>query len=148
MVGTAPPYEGPFTVLRRTSGGSYVLMDSDQHLAPRHYSPNMLQLISKNPANVPVMVSILGARDKPSRAYLVRWSTHPQSPDVWLPAHRIQPPSLIHTFLKSFTPHLVVSLRGDDVVPGVHPAPAARQPLHGNHVIRRVPRLRLTLRAA
>ena len=41
-----PMFKGPFKVIRRTQGGSYILQDNDGKLLPRNYAPFALKLIS------------------------------------------------------------------------------------------------------
>ncbi|KAH9244023.1 hypothetical protein BASA81_018607 [Batrachochytrium salamandrivorans] len=43
-----PYYLGPFKVLRRTKGGSYEILDSDNTLFPRNVAPSMMKLIQRN----------------------------------------------------------------------------------------------------
>ena len=43
-----PAYEGPYTVVQETRGGSYVLMDEQGILMPRDYPPSALKLISQD----------------------------------------------------------------------------------------------------
>ncbi|KAH6575759.1 hypothetical protein BASA62_001766 [Batrachochytrium salamandrivorans] len=38
----------PFKVLRRTKGGSYEILDSDNTLFPRNVAPSMMKLIQRN----------------------------------------------------------------------------------------------------
>ncbi|KAF9102842.1 hypothetical protein BGX27_010844 [Mortierella sp. AM989] len=38
-----PVYEGPFMVVRRTTGGSYALQDATGALTPRNYAPSQLR---------------------------------------------------------------------------------------------------------
>ncbi|KAG0249254.1 hypothetical protein BGZ95_007612, partial [Linnemannia exigua] len=41
----APRYEGPFTVVRRTTGGSYELRDGTGALLGRKFAPSQLKLV-------------------------------------------------------------------------------------------------------
>lgn len=42
-----PRYEGPYTVVRQTQGGSYVLRDEQGLLASRNFAPSQLKLVSR-----------------------------------------------------------------------------------------------------
>ncbi|KAF9367099.1 hypothetical protein BGX21_007833, partial [Mortierella sp. AD011] len=41
----APRYEGPYTVVKRTSHGSYILKDGTGDTLKRHYAPSQLKLV-------------------------------------------------------------------------------------------------------
>ncbi|KAF9312679.1 hypothetical protein BG006_004299, partial [Podila minutissima] len=41
----SPRYEGPYTVVRRTTGGSYVLKDGTGALLGRNFAPSQLKLV-------------------------------------------------------------------------------------------------------
>jgi hypothetical protein len=43
-----PYYEGPFKILKQTSGGSYVLQDSTGSLLPRNAAPECCPFTTKN----------------------------------------------------------------------------------------------------
>lgn len=72
----APAYEGPYTVLRKTEGGTYTLQDETGALMPRDYVPSELKLISQDEV-VPIdelyeLEAILKHRGPPgNRQYLV-----------------------------------------------------------------------------
>ncbi|KAG0240761.1 hypothetical protein BG011_003618, partial [Mortierella polycephala] len=40
-----PRYEGPFTVVRRNTGGAYILKDGTDELLGRKYAPSQLKLV-------------------------------------------------------------------------------------------------------
>jgi transposase InsO family protein len=49
MVGTLDPkYEGPFQVVRRTVGGSYVLKDKTNATIPRNFAPEQLKQVTQS----------------------------------------------------------------------------------------------------
>jgi transposase InsO family protein len=121
-----PRYAGPFTVVRRTQGGSYVLMDTAQNLAPRNYAPSQLKLIS--PPETPYILAVINHRDNPSRSYLIRWSSHPGKPDEWRPAAEISDLQLILKYLTSRRATPLEALGEDLPAPArvIRPPPIAR----------------------
>jgi hypothetical protein len=73
-----PNYEGPYTVLRVTKGGAYVLQDQQGELMPKNYPPSALKLISHddpiNTEDVYVVEAIVAHRKaKGKYEYKVRW---------------------------------------------------------------------------
>ena len=42
----APIYEGPFTVVRKTQGGTYVLKDGTNELLHQEYDPSEFKIVS------------------------------------------------------------------------------------------------------
>ena len=83
------PYYGPFTVLRRSRGGSYLLLDSDNTLLRREVTANQLKLISKDKKDDPlsfVVDKIINHRGPASnRQDLVRWQGYGSDEDSWEP---------------------------------------------------------------
>ena len=83
-------FEGPFTIVRCSAGGSYSLIDSDGVSYGSDVSPNRLKLISLPPtaiADSPVVDRIISHRGTlRNRHYLVRWSSYPVLADEWLSA--------------------------------------------------------------
>jgi transposase InsO family protein len=99
-------YRGPFLVLRRTRGGSYVLQDTQGDLFPRNAAPSQLKLVSfetiRNALDAGEQVlevdQLLAHRGKPgAREYKVRWAGYDQEADTWEKASQIEP-SLIYTY--------------------------------------------------
>ena len=83
-------FEGPFTIVRCSAGGSYSLIDSAGVSYGSDVSPNRLKLISLPPtaiADSPVVDRIVSHRGTlRNRHYLVRWSSYPILADEWLSA--------------------------------------------------------------
>jgi hypothetical protein len=74
-----PSYEGPFKVLKRTSGGSYVLQDSTGALLPRNAAPSQLKIISHAPDDKTASCEVDAILDRRGtvnydRSYLVKGS--------------------------------------------------------------------------
>jgi hypothetical protein len=83
-----PYYEGPFKVLKRTSGGSYVLQDSTGALLPRNAAPSQLKIISHAPDNKQASFEVDAILDHRGtvnydRSYLVKWKH--DHPHTWIP---------------------------------------------------------------
>ena len=47
-----PSYEGPFKILRKTKGGSYILDDEINGLMPRDYAPSELKRVVTDDDNI------------------------------------------------------------------------------------------------
>ncbi|CDH59310.1 hypothetical protein RO3G_15169 [Lichtheimia corymbifera JMRC:FSU:9682] len=96
----APAFEGPYTVLRKTEGGTYVLQDETGALMPRDYVPSELKLISQDEV-VPIdelyeLEAIINHRGKPGRRqYLVRWKGYGPEDDQWLDPDAFTDPAFI-----------------------------------------------------
>ena len=101
-----PKYVGPYVVLRRTRGGSYVLQDETGDLFPRNAAPSQLKLISyENTRNaiaagesVHEVERLINHRGKPgARQYKVRWAGYGPDDDTWEDASHIMT-TLIHQY--------------------------------------------------
>ena len=87
---TEPRYEGPFTVVKRTKGGSYTLLDRDGTLLARNYAPAQLRLVSRKrvipDADSYVIAFVRNHRNAAGGLeYLVRWKGFDTSDDTWEP---------------------------------------------------------------
>jgi Chromo (CHRromatin Organisation MOdifier) domain len=99
-----PRYEGPFKVIRRTRGGSYVLQDNDGTLLPHNYPPSALKLISQDPifsGQSYEVEAILDHKDKgPDRYYLVKWKNFDKSHNSWEPVTNFNDHAVIDKYWK------------------------------------------------
>ena len=113
-----PRYEGPFKVLRRTAGGSYVLQDSTGALLSRNSPPDHLKLISFAPDmdyQSHEVLAILNHRGTyNSREYLVKWK-NPTLKDTWIKQSDFDDYDIIRKYWKRRSPSHS-NLKGDNVV--------------------------------
>ncbi|KAG1575272.1 hypothetical protein G6F47_013465 [Rhizopus delemar] len=84
----APLYEGPYTVVRRTKGGSYVLKDEQNELLHRDYTPSELKVISIDESIIEdEYYTVEEIRDhrgsSGSREYLVKWAGYGDRANTW-----------------------------------------------------------------
>ena len=99
-----PIYEGPFKVIRRTHGGSYVLQDNDNALLPRNYPPSALKLISQDPIYSGQFYKIQAILDHrgegKEREYLVQWKNFDKSHNTWEPIRNFNDHMIIDQYWK------------------------------------------------
>jgi transposase InsO family protein len=92
----SPRYEGPFKVMRITTGGSYVLQDTQGELLGRNYAPSQLKAVSHDSITEGqrfTVESVVDHRGPPdNREYLVRWVDQGREADSWEPPHNFDSP--------------------------------------------------------
>jgi transposase InsO family protein len=87
----SPKYEGPYTVVRRTSGGTYELRDGTGALLGRNYAPSQLKLVldEPSPENIYQVEKIVHHRQDPTQnnkfEYKVKWKGYPDNDNTWEP---------------------------------------------------------------
>ncbi|KAG1124350.1 hypothetical protein G6F38_013911 [Rhizopus arrhizus] len=99
----APLYEGPYTVVRRTKGGSYVLKDEQNELLHRDYTPSELKIVSIDESIIEdEYYTVEEIRDHrgPSgnREYLVKWAGYGDRANTWEPASNFSDPTFINQY--------------------------------------------------
>ncbi|KAF7722042.1 hypothetical protein EC973_003764 [Apophysomyces ossiformis] len=83
--------EGPFTVVHKIKGDSYVLRDEQGVLLPIDIPPSQLKLISQDeivPADQVYEVENIVAHEETENGqyrYKVRWKNYPPEQDTWEP---------------------------------------------------------------
>lgn len=86
-----PRYEGPYTIVRRTSGGSYVLHDATNMPLGRNYAPSQLKLVLEDPDQLVSyeIERIVGHRPTKNEEgewdFRVKWKGYPDSDNSWVP---------------------------------------------------------------
>ena len=105
----APSYEGPYTIVRKTQGNSYVLRDETGVLTPRNYTSIELKLISKDEViekddegneikHFEIEAIINHRGDHRNREYLVRWKNYSPEWDEWVSAADMNATDLLRTY--------------------------------------------------
>ena len=101
-----PKYLGPFTVLRRTKGKSYVLLDHvTEELFPRDVPPDQLKLVTRqaSKANSELhyqIEAVINHRGKPAeREYLLKWK-NPELGTSWEPIQNFDGMATITNYWK------------------------------------------------
>lgn len=86
-----PKYVGPYTVMRRTRAGTYVVRDATGDMLDRHVPADQLILVSRKPRasdlanNTYEVEAVLSHRGQPGNyEYEVKWTGYPKP--TWEPA--------------------------------------------------------------
>ena len=109
-----PYYEGPYKVLRRNRGGSYLLLDHDSSLLKPPAAPSQLKLVSRDPIHDVesfVVDHIIQHCGGPTRReyFLVKWKHLDSSHNSWEPAFNLTIfPSLLKTGILYLLPIPIV----------------------------------------
>ncbi|CEJ00929.1 hypothetical protein RMCBS344292_14969 [Rhizopus microsporus] len=99
----SPAYQGPYSVVRKTERGSYVLKGGEGILMSRNYSPEELKLISQEEIvledELYIIEAIIDHRGEPgNREYLVRWKNYTKEDDSWIPPENFTDPVAINQY--------------------------------------------------
>ncbi|KAF9895815.1 hypothetical protein BX616_008766 [Lobosporangium transversale] len=86
-----PRYEGPYTVVNKSSHGSYILKDGTGAILARHYAPSQLKLVLDDFEDTDTyeVETIIDHRQNASSPheyeYLVKWKNYPHDLNTWEP---------------------------------------------------------------
>jgi hypothetical protein len=88
-----PKYVGPYSIVRRSRGGAYVLKDSTGDLLDRKIPADQMKLISKSQRKLDIekpayeVERIISHRGSPANyEYFVHWLNYPEEDRSWVPA--------------------------------------------------------------
>jgi hypothetical protein len=106
-----PKYIGPYTIVRRSHGGAYVLKDAVGDLLDRKIPPDQMKLISKSKREQDItnpifyVDHIVEHRGSPgSYEYLVHWKDFPEDERTWEPAMNFLDDQVIKDYWDSLRP--------------------------------------------
>ncbi|KAF9198195.1 hypothetical protein BGZ59_004818 [Podila verticillata] len=102
----AARYEGPYTVVRKTTGGSYVLKDGTGEELSRKFAPSQLKLVLDDfeETSIYEVEKILDHRERPGEGveYLVKWRGFEKIKDrTWEPPENFIERKCITDYWKS-----------------------------------------------
>jgi hypothetical protein len=120
-----PLYTGPYSVLRRTKGKSYVLLDHGKdELFPRDVPPQQLKLVHDTGAvdeekhyEVEAIVNHRGR--KGAYEYLVHWKGYGRREDTWEAAKQFDSPALIEQYWKRRKGSKTDGVEGSPILEGI-----------------------------
>lgn len=102
-----PKYVGPYTILRRSRGGAYVLKDMTGDLLDRRVTSDQMKLVRRGArevdANKPIyeVDSVMDHRGESGHyEYLVHWKNYGEEDDSWEPAANFLDNKVIQDYWK------------------------------------------------
>lgn len=102
-----PKYVGPYTIVRRSRGGAYVLKDMSGDLLDRHVPADQMKLLSRSKRKLDIdnpvyeVDNIVSHRGAPGKyEYLVHWKDYPESDRTWEPASHFLDDTCIQDYWK------------------------------------------------
>ncbi len=98
-----PRYEGPFTVVRRNTGGAYELRDGTGELLGRRYAPSQLKLVLDDLEDVDIfeVETLVDHRNSLTGGgveYYVKWKGFPPEANTWEPEGNFIERKCIHEY--------------------------------------------------
>lgn len=97
-----PSYEGPYTIIRKTKGGSYVLQNETGILMDRDYAPKELKVVNKDNIDDDETYEIEGILEHrgtgKNTEYKIRWKGYSQEHDTWVTPEMITHESTIQQY--------------------------------------------------
>jgi hypothetical protein len=104
----AAKYEGPYKVLRRTRGGTYLLQDRTGVVLPRNYAPSQLKLVAQDqlPTGQSLVVDKILSHSGigTNLRYLVQWKGKDASHNSWEPYESFDDVACIQQYWQSQRP--------------------------------------------
>ena len=100
------PFDGPFTIARKTQGNSYLLMNRLKELHPTAVSANQIKAVEAEPADDEVryvVERILSHRvtDAGVTEYEVKWKGYPHSHNLWITKDDFDTVSIIDEYWRT-----------------------------------------------
>lgn len=98
-----PPFVGPYRVVRRTLGGTYLIADANGTILPRGFQISQLKpIIAQTLTNEFYAEAILDDKQEPdgSQKFKVRWFGYGPEHDSWEPKENFNDESIINNYLE------------------------------------------------
>ena len=95
-----PRYVGPYEVAKKTTGGSYLLVDGNNNLLPKGFPPSHLKTIESKPLTKAFLIDrIMNHKDTgKQRLYQVRWLGYGPEDDTWEPVENFIDRSVVQEY--------------------------------------------------
>jgi transposase InsO family protein len=99
----SPLYDGPYTVVRKTRAGTYVLKDESNELLHREYVPSELKVVSIDESAIEEeLFEVEEIRDHKDengqRLYLVKWVGYGERENDWISVDAFSSPATIEKY--------------------------------------------------
>lgn len=99
----APIYEGPYTIVRRNTGGSYELKDEQNELLSRNYVPSELKIVTLDESSIEEeYYEVEDIRDhrgeEGHREFLTKWKGYSEKENTWQKASDFTDPTIIQRY--------------------------------------------------
>ena len=96
------PYVGPFKIVRQNKAGNFILVDGNNNILPKPFTPSRLKVvISDLLANRFFVEQIVDHRHNDDGSFLfrIRWLGYPDTSDTWEPIGQFDDPNIVQNYI-------------------------------------------------